>query len=301
MPAFVRSFGGSVVAYRLLQHEPMPGALRRLARELAERALAELESLSDDPSAAAFAVRRRIKKLRSVMRLFRGSFAAFELENEGLRDVARSLGPLREARALAQTFDALVRELPDSPEIVALRACVSARAALDPALSRGALAGARWAMIELRDRSESWRVEGEGFGAIEEGLRRSYARSRRRLREAVHEATHEGWHRWRIALKHDRLQTRLLADALAAEKNDRYELLVRLSDVLGRLHDMGELRAAIEASGLAVPPAVAHELADRPARLAGSARLIGGAAYEEHPREHLERVQGAWEAWRGAE
>lgn len=293
------------MAYRLLQHEPMQDALRRIAREQAERALAEMEAHAGDPSASAFAVRRRLKKVRALAVLFRGSFAGWAAENEGLRDVARSLGPLREARALEETFEALASELPAPAELAALRAHVARRAALDPALSRGALAGARWALIELRDRSESWRVEcedgGEGFGAIGAGLRWAYARSRRRMRAAAAEASHGGWHGWRIALKRDRLHTRLLERALASEKSDRYELLVRTSDVLGRLHDLGELRGALERSGVAMPAEALHALSDREGRLGGSARLIGGAVYAERPRAYAERVRGLWEAWRRSE
>ena len=121
------------------------------------------------------------------------------------------------------------------------------------------------------------------------------------MRAAVHDATHEGWHAWRIALKRDRLHTRLLADALASEQSDRYDLLVRTSDVLGRLHDLGELRGALERSGVELPAEVHHALSDREGRLGGSARLIGGAVYAEHPREYAERVRGLWEAWHRSE
>lgn len=287
------------MAYRFRSDETIEAGVRRVAAEQARRALTELGDPALSPSARAFGVRKRCKKVRSLVRLVRPVFEAYDTENAAYRDISRGLAVLRDAAAVLEAFDALTEQAGNDGAFAELRESLAAR--LEPErTSEGASAldSAREALEAAAKRIETWSVAGEGFGAFGEGLRSAYERSRRAMRHAEQEPTAERLHEWRTRLKHDRAHTRLLTDLWGPAEPSRLADAKTLSDTLGFEHDLGELSLALQAAEIASEELDAMIDAKR-AELRERAFEIGHRLYAEKPGRYADRVEERWGTWRG--
>lgn len=295
------------MAYRLWSDETIQAGVRRVARWQIERALVELGDRALGPHAGAFAVRKRCKKIRSLIGLVRPVFDGYEAENAAFREIGRCLAGLRDAASLLEAFDSLVPPGSENAHRLAgvrlalLAGCVQGR--LEDA--GASLGSARQCLVSARERIETWSVAAEGFGAIGAGLRRGYARGRRAMRRAEREPTLERLHEWRKWLKHDRAHTRLLADLWGPEWPGRLGDAKALSDLLGLEHDLGLLSAALAAGAVAAEGepegigALGVLIAARRGALRAEAFAVGRRLYSVKPGEHMERARQGWERWRG--
>jgi CHAD domain-containing protein len=84
------------MSYRLHFNESLADGMPRIVREQLDRAIAELTGDDTDLPEAVHQVRKRCKKIRGLLRLFRGSFSAsYSQENAWFRDLARRLSRAR--------------------------------------------------------------------------------------------------------------------------------------------------------------------------------------------------------------
>src|SRR5882757_1483145 len=98
------------MAAALRRSESGTQGLRRIAREQIAKALEALDgkTLSDD---AVHSARKELKKARASLRLLRDALgdAVYKRENAALRDAARPLSEVRDAKVLLDTLDRVVR------------------------------------------------------------------------------------------------------------------------------------------------------------------------------------------------
>ena len=96
------------MSYRLYFNETLADGLPRVAAEQVDRGIAELGGNQSDLAEAVHQVRKRCKKIRGLLRLFRGSLSAsYSQENAWFRDLARSLSDARDAEAMLECLDSL--------------------------------------------------------------------------------------------------------------------------------------------------------------------------------------------------
>jgi len=275
--------------------------VRRIALEQADKSLRDAEEMTDGFDATVHRIRRRCKRMRGLLRLVRPVFDDYSRENAIVRDAAAELSGSRDAKVVLDTFDALAADgllsLPmDSREAV--------RSVLQPPdarvsepQGRALLEGFAARMRPLRDRVPNWRLDGRGFGLIEEGLEATYRHLRESYAAAARSGSAENLHEWRKAVKyhwhHVTLLERAAPDVLAPQR----DTLDRLAEHLGDHHNLavtGERLGSCDKLGEAVINQVHAAVTRRQHELADAALNLGAQIAAERAGAFRDRVSAYW-------
>lgn len=291
------------MAFYLKLGEDVDQGLRRIATGQIKSALRAADD-ADARDAAPHAIRKRCKKLRGLLRLVRGSFDDYALEQRGARDAARVLAGVREAGAHLEALarlrarDSLRYQGPDFEH--AGRWLQSRRdAAMRASGERECVGEARAMLIAQRARVRHWTLGEKGFDAIETGLVDTYRLARRALADACAEPTtvrlhqlrkHVKYHRFHLDLLHPRWPRPMMAVVREAEE---------LGEILGEHHDievllgsLGQGDAALANASKRIAVTVRPELA----RLEHDAFCSARRLLAEKPRCFGRRMRGYWNA-----
>ena len=283
-------------AYRLKLGEPLPREIARVARGRIDHALDELRGKTDStPEEAVHEARKDMKKLRALLRLARGELGkeTFERENGCFRDAARELAGTRDSDVMLETLASL--ELPPGLGWE-LRKLMQAQLALGGERDREAAAGRAAAILkEARKRVDDWPLAEESFGAVADGLERTYRRGRRAFRAALDEPSAEALHEWRKRVKDLWYEHTLLRElwppVMSAAGDEAHEL----SDRLGDDHDLVVLAAWVRGH-LDPDPDFSEAVIHRREQLQREAFALGERLYTEKPSAYVRRIEGLWDA-----
>ncbi|HWA36300.1 MAG TPA: CHAD domain-containing protein [Burkholderiales bacterium] len=223
---------------------PDPG--EALAREL-DHALALLARGLDDEVAHEF--RRSMKRARSLLGLMREEVgdAAYRRENRALRDAARALAPMRDARVLRQ---ALAR--------LGTRARVPRPKPASTVRLARVLAG-------TRARTAGWRMPRASWPALAAGIERLYRHGRRALRAAEEHPTDRNLHESRKQVKRLGAALAFLAPAGATRLKKAVQRADAVAHDLGDDHDLALV--ARRPPGGRLSPGVQRKLVERRRKL----------------------------------
>jgi CHAD domain-containing protein len=290
------------MAYRFNLAQSVAANARRIALGEIDSALA-LCGNQADRAEAAHELRKRTKRLRALMRLLRGPLQAdgrYEADNAFLRDAARDLGSLRDAEALVESYDKLmgryVNEIERRHFAPLRRALTLARRQIkadDDFAAR--LARFRDRMTEARERVEDWQVDEDGFGAVREGLTRTYRSGRKAMSTAFERPSGENLHAWRKHAKHHWYHMRLLQPLWKKELRPRRDASKELGELLGNHHDLTLLRAHFGEDGARVQELGAL-ITRRAGELTFRARIVGERLYAAKPKAFASEMGGWWQA-----
>jgi len=295
------------MAFHLKVGEDVGKGLRRIALAQIECALEAAEDRAAR-DAAAHAIRKQCKKLRGLLRLFRGSFGDYGVEQRALRDTARTLAALREASAHLEALERLCTRDParyQDPDFERARGWLrSRREALVRANEEDACIEAALAMLRAqRERVGQWILHEVGFDAIEDGVTGTYRQARDALAVACDDPTAHHLHELRKHVKYHRFHLDLLHKlwpgpiaAVAHEARD-------LGELLGEHHDIDVLVAALAQGNAGAEINEAGRriaVAARPERerLEANAFCLARRLMAEKPRSFGRRMRGYWDAWR---
>jgi CHAD domain-containing protein len=288
-------------AFRLEEGEPVPDGVRRIARGRIDHALDELSGRSDSsPEEAVHEARKDMKKLRALLRLVRGELGdkTYRRESDGFRDTARELAGLRDADVMIATLGALEKRYPEefpSGAAGGLRQALEAHRLRTAAGARGPASDAAVAMLrESRKRVPGWPLEHDGFGVLEDGLRRTYRQGRRAWRAAAKDPSSENVHEWRKRVKDLWYHCSLLQESWRPVMKALADEAHELSDRLGDDHDLAVLLAWANehADGGELEAAVRK----RRQELQAEAFAYGARLYADKPGAFTDRVARWWEA-----
>ena len=298
------------MAFRLKPDEPLKKGIRRVSRREIEKALEELESCGFGDDEVVHGVRKRIKKLRAVLRLIRADLGkkTFRRANTWLRDAARPLTEIRDAKVLLDALDKLAAPLRDeaSPEsVVAVRTFLMnhketvTHHVLD---EEGACSRVQSMLADARDRLKYWATTEGGWATVDAGLERAYLAGYSALAVASTEPTIENLHEWRKQAKYFGHQLQLLEPICRNVMDELGNPVQELTEALGDDHDLAMLEKIVteEAADLGGDGAVTRlqELIDRRrGELQKSAFELGRRIYHDGPRTTMDRIQGWRKAW----
>lgn len=271
-------------------------ALRRLARE---RFAASAELLATDRIARPELVhelRKNVKKTRALLRLVRPGFDGFAKENAALRDAGRMISALRDADVLAATFHRIAERVYLPPEALgALRARVITHA---PAIADpdGLIAAHAEAIARIDARARKWKLDADGFDAIEAGLERSWAAAQKAMRAARAAPTGEALHLWRKRVKDHWYHARLLQPVWPEMMTHHMAAAETLGETLGDARDLAFL--VVRLDDLAEAADMRAAARDAEARLLADAFPLGERFFSEPAAGLSRRWRGWWEIWR---
>jgi CHAD domain-containing protein len=293
---------------RLRQTEAGVRGVRRVARKEIDAALDGLtkRSISDEDVHEA---RKLLKRTRAALRLVRPAVGdrAYRRDNAALRDAARPLSEIRDARILVDAFDAVAKgaRLSDRRAWRPFRAGLAAERARRHATTlrrRGALRRIRKKLATARKRIGNWAGQGGGWEVLGAGLERVYRAGRKTFARARRKPAVARLHAWRKQVKYLWHQLQLIEPIWPAILRDLGDQAHRLSDLLGDDHDLAMLEERLRRSPArprgAAGEKLASRIATRRAALESKAVTLGARLYEESPRAFVERLAGYWRAWR---
>src|SRR5580700_260670 len=236
------------MALTLKTHEKPGAGLRRIARKRLQNLLKALNARDIGRDESIHKTRKQVKEFRGVLRLARVELGnkTYRRENQALRDTARPLSELRDARVLIDTLDKLIER------------------------SRGRLKPARLAQLRqnLRDRrqqmrtlmrekqvlsqlvrcvqgterrAQQWPDRDGGWKSIRTGMRRIYQGGRTAMRAAHAEGSNEALHEWRKRTNAVRCALEFVCCIRPKRIGRLTQQAHRLTQILGQDHDLAVL------------------------------------------------------------
>lgn len=254
---------------------PLDHEVRRVVRRRLRDAIELLRAAGDDDSVeeAVHRARRHGKEVRALVRLLDAQADAGANLDRAVRDAGRTLAPVREAHVAAA--------IAGRSDRMRVRGGATAERGDERTVITLAIDHFEAALLLV----DELRVDDPDV-QLRRGLRRTYSEARRAYERALRRPSAQRLHRWRIWTKRLWYQMRFLAVAAPSVLTPAAELLDRLGETLGEIHDLDlHLGAAATRTG-------ATE-ANR-ARLVGRVLRWGATAYVERPSAFVARVTGLW-------
>ncbi len=240
------------MAFKISQKESVQEKFRAVALEQLDKAVEEIGDANLDRHEVVHQVRKRCKKLRGLLRLVRPEFAGYNFENTFFRDAARELAYIRDAQSIIDCYDSLIdnfKEYIEEEKFTGLRQHLVARCrhlADDNNVLNEKLDEFLAEMQDARRRVESWSLGGDGFAALEGGLKKTYSRGRKAMHKTLQEPSTENMHEWRKRVKYHWYHVRLLHGIWPEMMDVHCNFADQLSGLLGDDHDLAVLHQTLQ-------------------------------------------------------
>ena len=281
-------------------------ALRRVLHHFVRSARKDLQQTTPTDEAVHEA-RKAIKKSRTALRLLRPALRKprYQRANRTLRDAARVLNALRDARVLVQTLADLRRR---TSALHANRAATRLAARLQQEFSD---AQRRLNARTLRDqcrtlhrmerRAERLPVGRRGWSVLGPAMRRIYREGRRVLPTAAGHPPDAALHEWRKQVKHLRYALKMLGPVQPSLFGGLARQAAAIASQLGEAHDLALLQA--RATLLKARSGPGHRrllqvIEQARAECAFGALVRGERLFQPSPREFEHQLSHAWHRWR---
>ncbi|MGA3239462.1 MAG: CHAD domain-containing protein [Bryobacteraceae bacterium] len=298
------------MAFQLKAKEPVSDGITRNVRRQIEKALKHLgakrkpHQRGAPENDAIPEVRKCFKRVRAALRLVRDELGddVYRQENYCFRDAARPLSKVRDAEVLIETVDKLSQQLAEAIEPGALAKIRDALLANRQEVTRRVLdedrafAAVKEAATLALARLPDWKIERDGWAALERGLRRVYRTGYRALALAAENSSVENLHECRKQAKHLWLQLQLLEAAWTGGEKELGEQAHKLSRLLGEDHDLAVLRETLAADPLAygghgILKRVFAVIDRRKAEFERQALVLGRKIYKYPPKVFTSRIE----------
>ena len=306
--------------FALPVNAPLAVGLRDAALRQFDLAIPPLVE-GEDADRAIHGARKAMKRLRAMLRLVRPVIGnqRYRAENDYLRDTARVLSPLRDARVMVDTV-VLLRDRFESQ--LRPTAFESVEDRLQSRLERtrasmvhdsGALRTTAYALRSARARYAAWPVGDDvvsdshpsipnRFESVGVGLATIYARGRDEMRTAVEHRTAHNFHWWRKRAKYLRYQSELLFPMWPDMMEGQVQALDHLGEALGAEHDLAQLLLLLVQHPEVCPDPTERALLvalsqHRRRELQAAAITMGARVYAEKPANFTKRMSVYWDAW----
>lgn len=295
---------------QLAAQNPGANGVRRTLCEHVRNALHALAQRQSPADEAIHEARKALKRARANLRLLHGALsdAAYRRDDDALRDAARPLSRVRDARVLIDTLDRLIARFGERVTCLPLerfRQLLSEERAQVRSEVLGRDNGISIVRASLRAnlrRAERLGLNGDGWDALGPSLKHIYANGRRGYQRALDKPTTEALHGWRKHVKylwHALQSLRPLWPGVVGELAGQAH---RLSEHLGDDHDLSVLREKFLETPSAMPDAAAASalvalIERRRAELQDAAFALGVRLYEEKPKDFETRFAEYWRNW----
>ncbi|MBV9223947.1 MAG: CHAD domain-containing protein [Acidobacteriaceae bacterium] len=299
------------MAYRFNAEQPVPHEVRRILLEEIDSAVDELtKHKNKDRDESIHEARKSVKKVRGLLRLVAPLIGkgTFRKENEHLRGIGRKLSELRDACAIIEIFEAVVKEA-EPQKLLADDLVQLLRGRLEEHKSateqkinvEETLGSAVAALGTTREHVKGYQLDGAGFEGLERGLINVYRRGRKAMKQAGKAQDAVGFHNWRKRVKDHWYHVRLLGGLNTAFLQTREDDLKKLETWLGDDHNLVVLRDTINnKASFGHPKQVRQFLAiakQHGGELRDKALDLGQHLYGLKPKQLLGELAAARDAW----
>ncbi|MGA2713123.1 MAG: CHAD domain-containing protein [Bryobacteraceae bacterium] len=251
-------------------------------------------------------IRKCFKRVRAALRLVREDLGddLYHEENFCFRDAARPLTQVRDAEVLVETADKLAQQFPGAIEsgafakiheaLLANRQEVTHRVLVEDKAFAAVGDVATRALARLPE----WRIERDGWAAVESGVRRVYRAGHRALALAAESPSVANLHEWRKQAKYLWHQLQLLEAAWTESEKEFVDRIHKLSTLLGEDHDLAVLRETLAADPLVygghlILKGVFAVIDRGRAELERQAFDLGREIYKDLPKVFMTRIEAS--------
>jgi CHAD domain-containing protein len=268
---------------------PSPASLSAAGRAELRGLAAALKAAK--PGESVHGARRRIKRVRSLLRLLRETLGEerFAAANTSLRTAADALAGQRRAEALVAAAGRLGG---GHKGRAAWQSLAEAHAAESEA--GGGLAPARASIAEALRVLAAPRLPRRPSPAVAAAFLMTYRKARKRLRQGFETGDAEALHTARKHVIHHLHHIDLLRDHLR-RTDGRLAALERLRGALGDLNDLDELSQLAAATGGPLPEPAARSMAKHRAQLLARAEASAERLFRLKPEAFRKRIGAMWE------
>ena len=273
--------------------------VQRLLRHHTGQALKALHGEQPLPDAAVHEARKQLKKARADLRLLRTALGSqtYTYEHTALRDAARPLTTVRDARVLLDTLDTLVASSGAEAQALDLDAVRLAlqeeyREVRHRVLEEGKTLGLLAASLRAaRVRAKRWPLGRQGWSVLGVGVKRVYRQGREAFAVVQEDPSPDHWHAWRKQVKYLWHQLQVLQPIQLGQLTVLAEQAHTLANALGDDHDLAVLAHTCLAHPDWFPAgATMQTLADLMARrrtlLQEQAMPLGHRLYADKPSDN---------------
>ncbi len=281
------------MAFGISRREDIGAAYRRLILEDIAAARAGLLDPSLSPGEGVHGARRRLKRIRSIVRLIRPALGQrYAAYRDDIRSVAKTLAVFRDADVLqAMATDLRAASGPDQQ--VFIEAAIGSLNMERPNRRRGTLIPVLRALEELELDADDLPVPKDGKALYLRAVERAYRRGRRAMQRARKTRAAADFHRWRKDAK-DLWHLLELARRRLPKKMRRHAARTdTLAEILGLDHDYwmtGEHMAKVSGDR-SNQEATRQLVAARRKRLQRDALKRGKRLYRRRPRAFLKLIR----------
>jgi len=293
------------MAYRLNRKALPEENFRRVALDQLAKAVAEIDDETLSADISIHQVRKRCKKLRALVRLYRKPLGhkTYRALNSHYRDLAAPLSLGRDALAVLDAYDDLKDNTPDWPDFSLVRRhlTLAKQSAEETAADPRALLGpARQALVEsrrdIKDIHFSRKHNADNEKTAAKGMKKTYSRARTAMATALKTGRAEDFHEWRKHAKYHWYHCCLLRGFWPGAMQSRARLADELGELLGKDHDLHLLDLRLSGPEQDIcPPERMEELknliAQRHKAIRRQATLLGAVLFLETPATALHRIR----------
>jgi CHAD domain-containing protein len=291
--------------FRLRRQKPV----RRTIGKLFAYHLARCRSLmtgGEEPEAGrVHESRKSVKRLRALISLVRRNLRDdARWFDRHLRDVNRTLSPIRDAHVLREAMDRLVAADANTPDEFALvRARLLAWTDQRERLSHEAGESVLRQLNAIEARWKRARIRGRGWPLLEDNIERAYRRARKAALQLSNSSSVQDFHELRKLVKVAQYHWEFLEPMWPERLKTELAALESLTDSLGHLHDAVLLEAWLADPQQGTAPLGTRQLMLRRLKrqqreLQLQARQLAPRCFAEMPRSVLKRLEQYWRLWR---
>jgi len=289
---------------------PSKSASKRIRKQLQKRiddalGLLSKRRLSDEDIHEA---RKSLKKARAFLRLLKPGLAAaaYRVGNSNLRDAARPLSALRDAKVLPDALGMLAQHYGKPLRVLDLggleKKLRSQKAKLRHDILHTdltILAHSRRLLREARAAAKQLRIRGDNWEVVSPALKQVYRQGRRALAAARDQTSPEAFHECRKQAKYLRYALETLEPLWPPVIHSLADQAHELTNYLGDDHDLTVLRQKAQDTLSAADEAALAALIERlQMELRQKALRLGSKLYEEKPEVFTHRFAEYWHEWR---
>jgi CHAD domain-containing protein len=298
------------MGFKFKKKESVAAGIRRIAAEQIEKAISEIDDGQRSEAIKIHQVRKRCKKLRGLIRIVGPGFGKqYGIENDHLRDTAKLLSALRDAKILLQTFNNLLAQAgvgSDRFEAIGQHLRTNTEEiSTDHNDVRSRLQTVRERLSDTKRRISDWSIREGGFAALRRGLKETYGEAKKAMQNALDDPATEALHQWRKHVKYHGYQCRLLTPLWPPLMDSRSKEAGQLGDWLGDDHDLAVLSEHLDRDSERFGeeddlPAFIHILQRRRGKLQSQCWGSGARLFAEDPKVFAKRHERYWKIWRSA-
>jgi CHAD domain-containing protein len=297
--------------FRLHAHETVARGLLRIFRselDNAKACAADDGRLTDKEIHNA---RKSVKRARATLRLLRPALPgeSFETTNVALRDAARPLTHVRDAKVLLDALDDLRGHFGDVADNVFSEALEHAlhsqrlRARRELASSANATSQMLEGLRGIDLRARRWKFSCDDWSLLRRGVNRVYRKARSAYATVCEARSDERLHEWRKQVKHLLHALEILTPLRPGRIGELADQAHKLAEYLGDDHDLAILRKQLDSQIFtgdedeeareqleALIDKRRHDLQDR-------AFAVGKRLFKTKPTRLIKRLRRYWRAW----